>query len=45
LASGRIEREVTVNLVALRGIRGENADETKHIQQYLMGLFAARGDG
>lgn len=35
---GRIEREVTVNLVALRGLRGENPEETKRIQQYLLGL-------
>jgi CRISPR-associated protein Csb1 len=38
LAKGRIEREVTVNLIALRGIRGENVEETKHIQKYLLGL-------
>lgn len=38
LARGRIEREVTVNLVALRGMRGKNPEETKHIQKYLLGL-------
>jgi CRISPR-associated protein Csb1 len=38
LAKGRIEREVTVNLIALRGIRGESVEETKHIQKYLLGL-------
>jgi CRISPR-associated protein Csb1 len=46
LVKGRIEREVTVNLVALRGIRGNNADETGHIQKYLLGLslLAATAD-
>ena len=38
LAKGRIERDVTVNLVALRGIRGKDARETEHIQKYLLGL-------
>jgi CRISPR-associated protein Csb1 len=38
LAKGRIEREVTVNLIALRGLRGKNVEETKHIQKYLLGL-------
>lgn len=38
LAKGRIEREVTVNLIALHGIRGESVEETKHIQKYLLGL-------
>jgi CRISPR-associated protein Csb1 len=38
LATGRIEREVTVNLVALRGIRGKDLEETKHIQKYLLAL-------
>ena len=37
-----IEREVTVNLLALRGLRGgdKNADgtETKHVRSYLLGL-------
>jgi CRISPR-associated protein Csb1 len=35
---GRIEREVTVNLVALRGLRGANGDETTAIRKYLLGL-------
>jgi CRISPR-associated protein Csb1 len=35
---GRIEREVTVNLVALRGLRGANDDETAAIRRYLLGL-------
>jgi CRISPR-associated protein Csb1 len=38
LAGGRIEREVTVNLVALRGIRGKDPEETTHIQKYLLSL-------
>ncbi len=35
---GRIEREVTVNLVALRGIRGKTEAETTAIRKYLLGL-------
>ena len=38
LVKGRIEREVTVNLVALRGLRGSKPEETKCIQKYLLGL-------
>lgn len=38
LVKGRIERQVTVNLVALRGLRGKNIEETKHIQKYVLGL-------
>jgi CRISPR-associated protein Csb1 len=38
LVKGRIEREVTVNLVALRGLRGADANETKAIRKYLFGL-------
>jgi CRISPR-associated protein Csb1 len=38
VARGRIEREVTVNLVALRGLRGGNETETEHIRKYLLGL-------
>ena len=41
LVRGLIEREVTVNLVALRGIRGndgDDGDETKAIRKYLLGL-------
>ncbi len=37
IVRGAIEREVTVNLVALRGLRGEG-DETSAIRQYLLGL-------
>jgi CRISPR-associated protein Csb1 len=47
LAKGRIEREVTVNLVALRGLRGANETETHAIRKYLLGLtlMAATTDG
>jgi len=38
LVKGRIEREVTVNLVALRGLRGANDGETAAIRRYLLGL-------
>ena len=38
LVKDRIEREVTVNLVALRGLRGANDEETKCVQKYLLGL-------
>jgi CRISPR-associated protein Csb1 len=38
LVRGRIEREVTVNLVALRGLRGKDAAETVAIRKYLLGL-------
>jgi CRISPR-associated protein Csb1 len=46
LVKGRIEREVTVNLVALRGLRGTNNDETDAIRKYLLGLslLAATAD-
>jgi len=35
---GRIEREVTVNLVALRGICGQDGEESKAIRKYLLAL-------
>jgi CRISPR-associated protein Csb1 len=38
LVRGRIEREVTVNLIALRGLGGKNPTETVAIQRYLLGL-------
>jgi CRISPR-associated protein Csb1 len=38
VVKGRIEREVTVNLVALRGIRGKDDGETAYICKYLLGL-------
>ncbi|GDY13102.1 type I-U CRISPR-associated protein Cas7 [Planctomycetota bacterium] len=46
LAGGSIERDVTVNLVALRGIRGGNPAETTQVQKYLLGLalLAANAD-
>lgn len=46
LARGPIERDVTINLVALRGIRGKDADETLEVQKYLLALalLAASAD-
>lgn len=46
LVRGRIEREVTVNLVALRGLRGKDETETAAIRKYLLGLslMAATAD-
>lgn len=46
LAKGAIERDVTINLVALRGIRGKNTQETDEVQKYLLGLalLAATAD-
>jgi CRISPR-associated protein Csb1 len=46
VVKGRIEREVTVNLVALRGLRGKDDPETAHIHKYLLGLslIAATAD-
>lgn len=38
LVNGRIEREVTVNLVALRGLRGKDEAETSAIRKYLLSL-------
>ena len=38
LVRDRIEREVTVNLVALRGLRGENPEVTDCIRKYLLAL-------
>jgi CRISPR-associated protein Csb1 len=38
LTRDRIEREVTVNLVALRGLRGKDETETGAIRKYLLGL-------
>ena len=35
---GVIQRDVTINLVALRGLRGENDKETKQIQKYVLSL-------
>jgi CRISPR-associated protein Csb1 len=46
LVKGQIEREVTINLVALRGLRGASPEETDHIRKYLLGLslIAATSD-
>jgi CRISPR-associated protein Csb1 len=46
IARGRIEREVTVNLVALRGLHGKDDKETAAIRKYLLGLslLAATAD-
>lgn len=46
LTNGAVERDVTINLVALRGIRGSDAIETTDIQKYLLGLtlLAATAD-
>lgn len=38
LAKGPIQRDVTVNLVALRAIHGRDADDTKQIRKYLLSL-------
>jgi CRISPR-associated protein Csb1 len=38
LAKGPIERNVTINLVALRTLRGKNDEETKQIRKYLLSL-------
>lgn len=44
--NGSIEREVTVNLVALRGLRGADDAETAAMRRYLLGLslLAATAD-
>lgn len=46
LAKGAIERNVTINLVALRGVRGKDVRETTEVQKYLLGLalLAATAD-
>jgi CRISPR-associated protein Csb1 len=36
--NGRIERDVTVNLVALRSIRGSGPEETTQLRRYLLAL-------
>ncbi|MFW5910276.1 MAG: type I-U CRISPR-associated RAMP protein Csb1/Cas7u [Thiohalospira sp.] len=38
ISHGPIVREGTLNLVALRGIRGADAEATQRLQRYLMGL-------
>ncbi|MGN6106864.1 MAG: type I-G CRISPR-associated RAMP protein Csb1/Cas7g [Kofleriaceae bacterium] len=46
LAKGAVERDVTINLVALRGLRGKNHVETTEVQKYLLSLalLAATAD-
>ncbi len=46
LVNGDIERSVTVNLVALRGLRASSPDETIALRAYLLSLalIAATGD-
>ena len=46
LTNGRIEREITINLVALRAIRGADETDTTNIRQYLLSLalIAATAD-
>jgi CRISPR-associated protein Csb1 len=46
LTKGGIQRDVTINLVAVRGIRGIDANETTEVQKYLLGLalLAATAD-
>jgi CRISPR-associated protein Csb1 len=46
LVRDRIEREVVINLVALRGLRGKDETETNAIRKYLLGLslLAATAD-
>jgi CRISPR-associated protein Csb1 len=46
IARGPIERDVTINLVALRRLAGANAEETKAIRRYLLSLtlLAATAD-
>lgn len=38
LVKGGIERSVTINLVALRGLQGSDADESKALRSYLLSL-------
>ena len=38
IASGRIERDITINLVALRGITGDSPESTLQIRRYLLSL-------
>ena len=36
--NGSIERDITINLVALRSLGGANDDETKNVRRYLLAL-------
>jgi len=38
IAKGAIERDVTINLVALRGLRGKDGAESMEVQKYLLSL-------
>jgi CRISPR-associated protein Csb1 len=38
LVKGSIERDVTINLVALRALHGETPEDTKQIRKYLLSL-------
>lgn len=46
LVKGAVERDVTINLIAVRGLRGKDATETMAVQRYLLGLalLAATAD-
>ena len=46
LVKGAVERDVTINLIAVRGVRGKDATETMAVQRYLLGLalLAATAD-
>lgn len=46
LAKGSIERDVTINLIALRGLRGGDEEESKELQRYVLSLalLAATAD-
>ena len=46
LVNGRIERDVVVNLIALRSLRGTTANETKEVRRYVLALtlIAATAD-
>ncbi len=46
VVNGTIERDITVNLIALRALRGESAEETENIRRYLLALtlIAATAD-
>ncbi len=46
VANGRIERDITINLVALRAIRGEDDKKSLEIRRYLLSLalLAATAD-
>lgn len=46
LLNGRVEREVIINLIALRGLSGADTQESNHIRKYLLGLslIAATAD-